>query len=238
MLGELLRWLADREAEGHAAGRPRVTLSYAQSLDGSLSAARGQPLALSGPESLRMTHELRARHDAILVGIGTVLADNPRLNVRFASGPDPRPVVLDTHLRLPDECALMNRQVNLPWVTTGIPADPARKNALEARGAQVLEITRDETGRVDLSALLGCLFDLGIRSVMVEGGAAVISAFLRQRLVDQAVITIAPVFVSGFNLAGALLLDENRQAPALIDPVFRQFGRDVVAWGKIKDQII
>ncbi len=78
--------------------RPAITLSYAQSLDGSLTTRRGRPLALSGPESYQLTHHLRADHDAILVGIDTVLADDPRLTVRGVRGEAPQPVVLDSRL--------------------------------------------------------------------------------------------------------------------------------------------
>src|SRR3989304_8693232 len=77
-------------------GRPLVTLSYAQSLDGCIAARAGERLALSGPESMRLTHRLRAAQDAILVGIGTVPADNPRLTVHLVQGQDPQPIVLDS----------------------------------------------------------------------------------------------------------------------------------------------
>src|SRR5262249_3832268 len=82
-------------------GRPFVTLSYAQSVDGSIAARPGQPLALSGAQSMTLTHQLRVAHDAILVGIGTVLADNPRLTVRLVEGKNPQPIVADSHLRFP-----------------------------------------------------------------------------------------------------------------------------------------
>jgi 3,4-dihydroxy 2-butanone 4-phosphate synthase/GTP cyclohydrolase II len=80
-------------------GRPFVTLAYAQSLDGSLAARRGEPLSLSGLESQKLTHRLRASHSAILVGISTLLADDPQLNVRLVEGENPQPVVLDSRLR-------------------------------------------------------------------------------------------------------------------------------------------
>src|SRR5512143_3712545 len=92
--------------------RPRITLAYAQSLDGSIAARSGGPLALSGTESMHYTHQLRAAHDAILVGIGTVLGDDPRLNVRLTGGPSPRPIVLDSSLRSPltARCLEANRR--------------------------------------------------------------------------------------------------------------------------------
>ena len=90
--------------------RPSVTLTYAQSLDGSITTQRGKPTAISGKESLLLTHQLRATHDAILVGIGTILADNPRLNVRLAVGPHPQPVILDSQLRFPLDAKLLQNK--------------------------------------------------------------------------------------------------------------------------------
>lgn len=176
--------------------RPLVTLSYAQSLDGSVAAAPGQPLALSGPEAMAFTHQLRAEHDAILVGIGTVLADNPRLTVRLASGPDPQPVVLDSQLRLPLDASLL-RHPRPPWIAATGRADPGRQAALETAGARVLRLPADDSGRVNLPALLAALADAGIKTLMVEGGSAVITSFLSARLVDRLVLTLAPRLVGG-----------------------------------------
>ncbi len=88
-------------------GRPLVTLSYAQSLDGSIADRPGRPLSLSGSQCMTLTHGLRASHDAILVGIGTVLADNPRLNVRLVTGESPQPVIVDSRLRFPPYANLL-----------------------------------------------------------------------------------------------------------------------------------
>ena len=96
-------------------GRPLVSLSYAQSLDGSLAARRGSPLLLSGKASMQLTHRLRASHDAILVGIGTILADDPQLTVRLVQGPQPQPVILDSHLRLPPNARVFQGP-KLPWI--------------------------------------------------------------------------------------------------------------------------
>ena len=96
----LASWLEESSARLFAERRPLVTLSYAQSLDGSIARERGKPLALSGPESMRLTHQLRAAHDAILVGIGTVLADDPQLTVRLVEGKSPIPVILDSRLAI------------------------------------------------------------------------------------------------------------------------------------------
>ena len=222
-------------------GRPRVLLSYAQSLDGCLTVRSGQPTALSGAESRVLTHRLRGMHDAILVGIGTVLADNPRLNVRLAPGNDPRPVVLDTFLRTPEGCDLLERTENLPILAVGRQADARRVRQLEARGVVVLPLAEAD-GRVDLVELLARLCDYGIRSVMVEGGARVITAFLAQRLVDRAVITIAPVFLGGLHASAASLAaaapcgDGIHCVPVLENPQYYPLGRDLIVYGQVTER--
>jgi 3,4-dihydroxy 2-butanone 4-phosphate synthase/GTP cyclohydrolase II len=182
--------------------RPLLTLSYAQSLDGSIAATAGQPLALSGPEAMKMTHELRAGHDAILVGVGTVLADNPRLTARLAPGPQPQPVALDSRLRFPINANLLSHPLPPIIATTG-EASPARQAALESAGARVIRFPASDGGHVHLPALLEWLSQNGIKSVMVEGGSGVITSFLSARLVDRVVITIAPRFVGGLRAVTA-----------------------------------
>ena len=120
-------------------GRPLVTLTYAQSLDGSIAARPGHPLTISCTESQTFTHSLRAAHDAILVGIGTVLADNPRLNVRLVAGQNPQPVVLDSRLRFPSYANLL-KDGNRPWVITTPSAERSRAQDLENQGARVFRL--------------------------------------------------------------------------------------------------
>ena len=106
-------------------GRPFVTLAYAQSVDGSIARERGERYTLSGPDSLRLTHMLRSCHDAILVGVGTVLADDPELGVRMIEGRAPQPVVVDSQLRTPLSSRLLGRAGRRPWIaTTGATAAP------------------------------------------------------------------------------------------------------------------
>src|SRR5512145_1236608 len=131
-------WMGEAEAHRRRVGRPLVTLSYAQSLDGCLTIQRGFPQALSGQASLALTHELRSAHDALLVGIGTVLADNPRLTVRLVEGKNPQPIVADSRLRLPLSANLLCQHPLSPWIATGEQADAGRQKVLEAAGARVL----------------------------------------------------------------------------------------------------
>ncbi|MEI6386876.1 MAG: RibD family protein [Spirochaetota bacterium] len=213
--------------------RPRITLAWAQGLDGSIAAAPGLRTALSGPESLRMTHGLRASHKAILVGIGTVLADDPSLTVRFAEGPDPRPIVLDASLRMPQGSQLMTRPYpgpdSQPILVTAKGSDPGRRGALEALGATIIEVGCDAGGALDLAELLERLAALNIASVMVEGGARVLAAFLSARLLDQVVITIAPCI-----LPGGLNPFQSGPGPACLiaEPTIERLGDDLCLSGR------
>lgn len=191
------------------AGRPFVTLSWAQTLDGSIAAKRGERLRISGPESMAMTHALRSMHDAILVGINTVLADDPRLSVRLVEGPSPRPVVLDSALRLPISSRLVAEAPLKPWIFYAAGSDPgdgaaggpgglgARRRALEGAGCACLEAGRGR--RVGLGPALAALSERGVRSLMVEGGGLVLRSFVESGLVDRYVLTIAPVLAYGYN---------------------------------------
>ena len=217
-------------------GRPLITLSYAQSLDGCIAARAGEMLALSGPESMQLTHKLRAMHDAILVGIGTLLADDPRLTVRLVPGQDPQPIVLDSHLQIPLEASLLENS-RRPWIACLEDADPRKAGVLEAKGASLLRLPADTAGHVSIPALLERLACLGIDSLMVEGGAKVISAFLRQKLVDRIILTFAPLFLGGLhvveeNVFTSQYTSENPY-PRLQEVGIEQLGSDLIVWGRL-----
>jgi GTP cyclohydrolase II len=214
-------------------GRPFVTLTYAQSLDGSIAADPGQPLSLSGPQSLLLTHYLRAAHDAILVGIGTVLADNPLLNVRLVEGKDPQPVIVDSQLRFPLEAKLLRRHPLSPWIATSEQADRERQRRLEMAGARVLRIPSTASGNVDLAALLKQLGTYGITSLMVEGGARIITSFLACQLANYLVLTVVPRLVGGVHAVGNLGQFEPARFPGLRNVGHQRLGEDLVLWGDL-----
>ena len=159
-------------------GRPLVSLCYAQSLDGSISDASKRPLELSGSDSMIFTHKLRTVHDAILVGIGTVLTDDPRLTVRLVQGKNPQPVILDSHCRTPVSSYLMQGHPVSPWIAITEKAPPSRRSALELQGASLLELKCNTQGNVNLDDLMQKLAEFQVRSLMVEGGSSVITSFL------------------------------------------------------------
>jgi 3,4-dihydroxy 2-butanone 4-phosphate synthase/GTP cyclohydrolase II len=207
-VAELLDNLAEVRARRRSPERPFVTLAYAQSLDGSITTARGRRYTLSGPEAMRFTHTLRAGHHAILVGVGTVLADDPQLGVRLVDGPSPQPVVVDTRLRTPLEAKLFSRPGRRIWLATaavgeaGVRRRRARVQRLEAQGCRIVDCPALPNGWVDLQALLRRLAGEGIEHVMVEGGARIITSFLEARLVDYAIVTLAPQFLGGLPALG------------------------------------
>ncbi len=214
--------------------RPFVTLSYAQSLDGSLTDEAGRPFPLSGAQSLRLTHKLRASHDAILIGIGTLLADDPQLTVRLVDGPNPQPIVVDSRLRFPPTARLLHHPNRPPWIVTTETAVSPHQSTLEAAGARLLRLPAAADGRIDLMAMLTRLLALGIQSVMVEGGARIISSLLAQQLADRVVLTIAPLFVGGLNvLHGWQRPLPAPQLPRLRHLRYQRLGDDIVVYGDL-----
>jgi len=213
--------------------RPRVTLAYAQSLDGSIAAQPGHPLALSGAESLRLTHALRARHDAILVGIGTMLADDPQLTVRLVEGRNPRPVIVDSQLRCPTGARLFLAAAGQPIIATTTLAPESRAVALQQAGARILRLPHTPDGRVSLPDLLTALRAEGIASLMVEGGAGIITSFIRLQLVDEIALTIAPLFVGGVRAVTGLLSADAAALPRLRNLAWQQLGPDFVVQGAL-----
>jgi riboflavin-specific deaminase-like protein len=214
-------------------GRPFVTLSYAQSLDGCISARAGESLALSGRQSLTLTHQLRSGHDAILVGIGTVLSDNPRLNVRLVDGKSPRPIVVDSRLRLPLDCKLLKQNPHSPWIITREKPEKERQQAIETSGAQVISVRSNSKGQVHLEAMLEALGKRGINSLMVEGGSRIITNFLLDRLVDYLVLTVAPVMVGGLRAVSDLGQSDPTRFPRLRNAGHQWLGEDLILWGAL-----
>ena len=214
---------------------PRVTVHYAQSLDGRIATCTGDSQWIGGPASLRLAHQLRADHAAVLVGVGTVLADNPRLTVRLVEGSSPRRIVLDSRLRLPLATNLLMDGAAPTCVATTAAAPPERIEAVKARGAEVLLVDPDEHGQVDLRRLLMCLgAEHGLESVLIEGGGGVITSALRQGVVNRLVVCIAARLIgSGVAAVGDLGVTRLQEAPGFSDARFRLLEDDVIFEGHL-----
>ncbi len=216
------------------ADRPSVTVKFAQTLDGRTATLDGQSQWISGQASLTLAHELRASHDAVMVGVGTVLKDNPRLTVRLVPGPSPLRIVADTLIRLPLECHLLSEEPQRTVVAAAENAPPDRVRAVRARGAQILAVRTATDGRLDLADLLGQLWTRGVRSVMVEGGAAIVTSLLRARLVDRLVVCIAPMLVgSGLDAVGDLGIRDLTDALTFSRTEVRRLGDDIIFDGAL-----
>lgn len=166
--------------------RPRVTLKLATSLDGKIAMASGESQWITGEAARLQGHRLRATHDAILVGVETVLADNPRLTARIPgeTPKQPVPVVLDSRLRIPQAAYLAQGAIVLTV------------NAVREVGqAKVLQVREDSEGRVDVLSALEVLAEQGITSVLIEGGGRVAASFIRYGLVDSIEWFRAPVII-------------------------------------------
>lgn len=211
--------------------RPLVTVSYAQSVDGSIATRNREQLQLSSRQSMVLTHRIRAASDAIVIGINTLLADNPLLTVRLVEGPNPQPIVLDSNLRIPLQARLLERTDRRCWLACTDNNNAGRINGIENRGAEVIRCRCDRLDRVDLPNLLQLLGERGIRSIMVEGGSQVITSFIEARLVDRMIITIVPRLVGGLPVfdrpavgIGSLLR---------LNPVtYQSCGPDIILWAQ------
>ena len=221
---------AVRTTESQTTGRPAVTVSYAQTLDGRLATANGSSQWISCPEPLVFAHEMRASHDAVMIGVGTACADDPRLTVRYAPGDDPLRVVVDSSLRLPPTAAVLaNRAATGTVLAVTGRAPKARCEEVRALGARVLELPEDASGRVDLTTLMAVLREGGVRSVMVEGGAALITSLLYARLVDRLAVCVAPKILGrGMEAIGDLGICELVDSIALVDLSVTTLGSDLI----------
>jgi diaminohydroxyphosphoribosylaminopyrimidine deaminase/5-amino-6-(5-phosphoribosylamino)uracil reductase len=199
-------------------GRPLVTLKFATSLDGRIATASGESQWITGPPARERAHALRANHDAIMVGTGTVIADDPQLTCRL-SGLDhcsPVRVVIDRHLRIPPAARLVVDACRIPtWILTLRSADAGRRAVFLANRVTLIDVEADSEGQVDLAAALRALGERGITRLLVEGGAGLVAAFLRARLVDRLVWVHAPLVIGGEGVPAIAGLDLAALADAL-----------------------
>jgi diaminohydroxyphosphoribosylaminopyrimidine deaminase/5-amino-6-(5-phosphoribosylamino)uracil reductase len=222
---------ARRDHAGHIRrvqdGRPHVMLKLAVSADGKAGLAGRRPAAITGERARERVHLMRAMSDAVLTGIGTVLADDPLLTCRLPGMAQLSPVriVLDSRLRLPVTSKLVASARQTPlWVVTGADAPREREQALLAAGAEMLRVPSQD-GRLDLAAVLKAVAGLGVTRLMVETGPILAAAFLRADLVDEAALFQAPqaIGADGIDALDGLPLSAISHSPR-----FRSTGRETV----------
>lgn len=220
-------------------GLPWVAMKAGMSLDGRISHGPGMGGRISGEGSWLYTHRLRNTLDAILVGIGTALIDDPSLTTRLPvseSGRDPVRIILDTHLRLPPGAKLLSRQSQAPtWIFCAPEASTAAEKALTGSGAFIHRVGTGTEGQLDCREIMTLLGKAGITSVLAEGGAGVHASLLRARLVDEVYLFVAPIFIGsqGTPLLAGDILRAPHQFPRLHSIEVKQLGEDVLIHGLI-----
>ena len=228
---------AERLNEGYLkwtrTGLPFVALKLCQSLDGRLAAQDGTSRGLGSPEEVAFVHGLRAAYDAVLVGSGTVLSDDPRLTVRRAKGRNPHRIVLDSRLRLPLNARVLRVGKDERVVVAALTSAPRRKaNALRRNGVEVW-LLPPKDGMVNLGALLRKAARSCVQSILVEGGARVATSLIRERLADKAYIAVAPRILGGSRgeWPGDVGVKSVRDGVQLKNPTFRRLGDNVLVEG-------
>jgi diaminohydroxyphosphoribosylaminopyrimidine deaminase/5-amino-6-(5-phosphoribosylamino)uracil reductase len=214
-------------------GIPFVTAKFAASLDGRIATASGESQWITSKACRTIAHRLRHSHDAILVGINTVLLDDPALTTRFEGGRSPLRVVVDSALRVPENARVLDTEAGSVLVATTDAASPKRVTRLRAAGVHV-EVLDRGPGGVDLSAVMALLGARRVISVLVEGGAGVLGSAFDAGIVDKVVAMLAPRIIGGAGAPGAVGgtgAPSLTAAPLLHDVSVETAGPDLVVTG-------
>jgi diaminohydroxyphosphoribosylaminopyrimidine deaminase/5-amino-6-(5-phosphoribosylamino)uracil reductase len=205
-----------------AVGRPLFTLKTATSLDGRIATGAGQSQWITGEAARLRGHGLRADHDAVMVGIGTALADDPALDCRLPgmASRSPLRIVVDSHLRLPLDGKLAQSPTS--WIVTVAGGDTG---PLVERGLEIIEVTATGDGMVDLAAAAQALGQRGLTRVLVEGGARLNASLLRENLIDRLVWFRNPRLIGGDGLAAVAGLGVETLGDA---PAFRRMSIELL----------
>ena len=210
--------------------RPFVTLKFAQSIDGRIATITGHSQWISSQPSLQLAHKERALHDAVLVGLGTVLKDDPQLTVRLAKGRNPVRIILDSALKIPLNAAVLKNQDMAKTLIAATTRGSLKKRLrLEKMGIEILTIDRNLKGGINLRRLLDELGRRDISSILVEGGASIITSFLREKLANRMLVVIAPKIIGkGIEAVGDLRILKIDKALKLSYRKVMRKGDDIV----------
>lgn len=221
-------------------GIPFVRMKAAMTLDGYIATRTHDSKWITGPLARKQAHRMRDQSDAVMVGVGTVLADDPELNVRDVRGRDPVRVVLDTHLRTPPDAKIITHGSRSPtWILHGPGVAPERARALSRKGVELIEVqTNAEGSRIDARAGLLALGKRDIVRLLVEGGGQLHGSLLDQRLVRRASIFVAPILL-GDEKAVRMVAGEGvtriADALRLANQTVKRIGPDLLVEGDVVD---
>ncbi len=217
-------------------GIPFITLKFAQTIDGRIAAASGHSRWISSDLSLKLAHRLRSSHDAVLIGINTLIQDNPELTVRLVRGRHPLRVIVDSSLRIPMEAQVLKNQAKAKTIiATTKNANPAKVARLKSIGIETLVIGDDTDHHIDLKKLFAELGKRSISSILVEGGSAIITSMLNENLPDRVVIVIAPkILGKGIEAVGDLGINTVDETLRIAYRKVLRKGPDIILDGRIQ----
>jgi len=217
-------------------GIPLITIKIAQTIDGRIATSTGHSKWITAQESRVMSHKLRALHDGVLVGVGTVIADDPQLTVRYTKGVSPRRIVLDSQLRVPLDANVLSPELALGTVIMTTELASKEKIArVQEKGAMVMVLEADDRGWIPQDILWNAVASLGLTSVLVEGGSVVQTECIKGGKVDKFVIFMAPkILGSGIDAIGDLGIRNINAALVLKEVNIKRLpGGDFLLTGKL-----
>lgn len=217
-------------------GLPYVTLKLSASLDGRIATSSGESKWISSQASRKLAHRMRSTADAVMVGLNTVISDDPELTVRLVKGKDPVRVVVDTYLRTPLTAKVLGGGKGKAMVFTASISNAGKADKMKDLGVDVIRVKRSAEG-VDLKTVLRELGKRGITSLLVEGGGALTASFIRQGLVDRLVYFVAPILIGADGTAsvGAMHIKRLGDAPLLKGVSIKMIEKDMLVEGYFKE---
>ena len=210
--------------------RPYITLKFAETLDGRIAAKDSSSRWISGPGSLKFAHRLRAANDAVLIGAGTVLSDNPSLTTRLVKGKNPTRIIIDGRLRIPLTARVVKDRREAKTIIVTTPKASKRKlEKLKKQGVEFIILPSLKDGNIDLKRIIRILYKKGIRKILVEGGSRVITSFLKTGLVDRVVVILSPkILGKGVESVGDLGIGSIKGALKLRLRSVKRIGEDII----------
>jgi diaminohydroxyphosphoribosylaminopyrimidine deaminase/5-amino-6-(5-phosphoribosylamino)uracil reductase len=211
---------------------PFVILKIAATLDGKIATQHGESKWITGEDSRRLAHRLRDQADGLLVGIGTILKDDPMLTARFKGGRDPYRIILDSRLRISEKAKIIDQSPEKTILATTELAPKEKMESLEKRGVRVL-ILDSMQGRVNLRSLLSRLGEMGMMSILVEGGSEVNGSFLKEGLIDKIFLFLSPRLLGGqaLGIFGGRGTEKLEGALSLNQLKIKKVGEDILLEG-------
>ena len=216
-------------------GKPFVTLKIAQTLDGKIATQAGHSQWITSESSRRYVHRMRSETDSVMVGINTILKDDPELTVRHLKGHNPNRIILDCQLRIPLNANVLHHSdsENTILVTTD-RSDTQKRKTLRQKGIKVWIVKTNSSNQIDISTLLTKLAEQSIASVMVEGGKGLFTSFIEAGVVDRIISFIAPkAFGKGIDMLGDLNITHTKNALIFTETDWRRIGSDMMFQGRL-----